>query len=139
MAGKNNTRNKHARYKKAKATMQESYPILFGNDKKPRILAIGVLQELIEDGGSGLSKTYLRDFLSIWCRRIEYLTALSEPEQVRVHLNGQIQAFVTFTQRKVATATLEHRKRFIKRKIMDQRKADKIKKALQIEDQTPDF
>ena len=109
-------RNTFNRYKKAKKIMQECYPLLFANDKKPVPLAIGIFHQIKEDSISGLSSTYLRDFLQIWCNRIEYVKKVRYAT-LRFDLDGSISMLSTVTpdQRKIASKSYNSKIKRLKR------------------------
>lgn len=86
-------RNKFKRYKKNIATLQVEVPYLFKNKQSPIVLGIGSFEPLC--ALTSLSRTVLRDVLSVWCSRLEYHQAminnsncayLETGEDERIHL-----------------------------------------------------
>lgn len=124
-------RNIFKRYKKNIGELVKTYPHLF-NKRLPLPLAIGILEQLANDGLSGLSKTEIRDCLAVWTKRREYVKQCRRADAVRFNLNGTPSEPVSKEHKARAKIMYAMKKYKI-------RESHREKKAKQLEDDHPDF
>lgn len=141
------SRNVFKRYKANIDTLIAVYPHLF-NKLIPLPLALGIQDQIVNDGSTGLSRTMIGDCLNIWCKRVEYAASTRHKNAQRHNLNLTIAEPVS-DEHKARAARVHDAKRH-KAKIRNvwskAAKRYKAKKAeglrvepLQVEDQNPDF
>lgn len=87
----------------------ELYPVIF-NKNTPKILAIGLYQQLAMDVQVTLTNTVLRSVLMIWTNRFEYLREVIKPNAVRYNLDGSVQGEVS-AEHRLAAIHRQHKNR----------------------------
>lgn len=101
--------NQYRAYKANIDKLIELYPDIF-NKKAPKILAIGLYQQLAMDVQVNLTNTVLRSVLMIWTNRFEYLREVIKPNAVRYNLDGSIQSEVS-AEHRLAAIHRQHKNR----------------------------
>lgn len=101
--------NQHHVYKANIGKLIELYPFIF-NKNTPKILAIGLYQQLAMDVQVNLTNTVLRSVLLIWTNRFEYLREVIKPNAVRYNLDGSVQGAVS-AEHRLAAIQRQHKNR----------------------------
>ena len=105
---------KNKQYRVYKANIDkliELYPDIF-NKKAPKILAIGLYQQLAMDVQVNLTNTVLRSVLMVWTNRFEYLREVIRPNAVRYNLDGSVHGEVS-AEHRLAAIHRQHKNRLV--------------------------